>query len=106
MKVITTMLRYRRDRLSGEMETLVFARDGDGYRCSIPFPDQLSDAHRLAAVALVKKMRCAPVVLVSGWLRNGEWAHTMLPRTTLKQMKRVASMIEGATFVESNEVKP
>ena len=74
MKAIRT--RYR-----GVSRTYV-ATDGDGNRVVIPEPDRTAntqDAHRAAAMALIRRMDWAPVVIASGWSHAGEFVHVMLP---------------------------
>ena len=75
MKAIRT--RYR-----GVSRTYV-ATDGDGNRVVIPEPDRTAntrDAHRAAAVALIRRMDWEPAVIASGWSHAGEWVHVMLTR--------------------------
>lgn len=72
-------------KLSADGERMI-ARDGDGNRVSIPKPDQMTEWHRDAAIALVRKMGWAPVVFATGWVRAGEWVHVMLPRCTDRAM--------------------
>ena len=72
MKAIQTQLSEDGERM--------LAKDGDGNRISIPKPEQMSEWHREAAIALVRRMNWAPVVLASGWIRSGQWVHVMLPR--------------------------
>lgn len=93
MKAIRT--RYR-----GVSRTYV-ATDGDGNRVVIPEPDRTAntrEAHRAAAVALIRKMDWAPVVIASGGLRDGEQVHVMLPAMPEPDRLELARVSNGALY--------
>lgn len=51
----------------------IIATDGDGNRATVPYPHHLSGmaVHREAAIALVRKMGWAPVMLSGGGTKDG-----------------------------------
>lgn len=74
------------------------AIDGDGNRAVIPAPEQYATAHRDAAVALIRKMGWAPVVIASGWSKGGESVHVMLPRMPEPARLALASVSKGELY--------
>ena len=57
------------------------AYDSDGNSVTIGYDHAVSDPHREAAIALVLKMKWAPVVLAQGGAKTGE-AFVMLSKDT------------------------
>ena len=63
----------------------ITATAGNGKRVTIPYPHELDSyqAHREAAVALIRRMGWAPVTITGGGLKDGGYAWVMLDRAEL-----------------------
>lgn len=90
MKAITT-------RYSNRTRQYV-ARDGDGNTVRIDPPEQYETAHRDAAVALIRKMGWAPVVIATGWACGGETVHVMLPSMPEGERLLLAQLGRGVLY--------
>lgn len=75
---------------------LVRATDGDGNVMVIPMPKRSIDAHPAGAEALIRKMGWQPTVIVTGWLRAGEWVHVMLPPVDAQARRELERLSNGA----------
>lgn len=79
-------------------QNYVRATDGDGNTAKVSAFGDATDKHRAAAMALIRKMDWAPVVIASGWLRDGEQVHVMLPAMREPDRLELARVTGGALY--------